>query len=306
MGRLNASLVVARLLIIGLPKPIGVSIDVTNRCNLRCEHCYFWRQDYEYELSDDNWLEKIRELINQHKSIVQASWCGGEPLLRKELISEAMRFFKYNIVVTNGTIPLPEGHNCIFEVSIDGLRSEHDFIRGIGTHDKIKDNVKNSRGMYINIACILNKINHTSLEDIIEEWLTIGAKGIHFGFYSPTKTSSQYDLRLEPKLKDETISRISALKSKYGNFILPTQRVLDLMSSKNCEEVTSNCPFNDYIVCLGPDGERKSCPAGEQAICLECGHSPPFFIEAIRQKDLETLRFIYRQIQRQDERRNLK
>lgn len=34
-----------KVLIKGIPKPVGVSIDITNRCNLKCKHCYFWRQN---------------------------------------------------------------------------------------------------------------------------------------------------------------------------------------------------------------------------------------------------------------------
>ena len=30
-----------KILIKGLPKPVGVSIDITNKCNLKCKHCYF-------------------------------------------------------------------------------------------------------------------------------------------------------------------------------------------------------------------------------------------------------------------------
>ena len=52
-----------KLLIKGIPKPVGVSIDITNRCNLKCKHCYFWRQNYQAELDDNAWLNKIKDLI---------------------------------------------------------------------------------------------------------------------------------------------------------------------------------------------------------------------------------------------------
>jgi MoaA/NifB/PqqE/SkfB family radical SAM enzyme len=38
-----------RLFIFGLPKFAVGSIDVTNRCNLRCEHCYFFAEDHDNE-----------------------------------------------------------------------------------------------------------------------------------------------------------------------------------------------------------------------------------------------------------------
>ena len=88
---------ILKLLIKGIPKPVGVSIDITNRCNLKCKHCYFLRQNYKAELDDNAWLNKIKDIKNQYKNLLQASWCGGEPLLRKGLIEKGMKFFRYNL-----------------------------------------------------------------------------------------------------------------------------------------------------------------------------------------------------------------
>ena len=285
---------ILKLLIKGIPKPVGVSIDITNRCNLKCKHCYFWRQNYKAELDDNNWLNKIKDLKNQYKNLLQASWCGGEPLLRKNLIEKGMKFFRYNLIVTNGTIPLPNWPDGVFEVSVDGSKKFHEMIRG-KNYDKIKQNI-NRKDLHINIACIINKLNYKCLRDMVEEWSKTKVKGIHFGFYSPTKTDSIGNLWIDFKLRDKIIEEIRLLKKEYGSFILPTDKVLDLMLAKNCDEVVSNCPFKDFIICLGPDGKRKLCPVGDQAICSKCVHSPPFFMEALRSKDLETLKFLFNQI----------
>jgi len=285
---------IIKLLIKGIPRPVGVSIDITNRCNLKCKHCYFLRQNYQAELDDNAWLNKIKDLKNQYKNLIQASWCGGEPLLRKELIEKGMKFFRYNLIITNGTIPLPNWPNGVFEVSVDGTKKFHEMIRG-KSYDKIKQNI-DRKDLHINIACIINKLNYKCIRDMVEEWSKTEVKGIHFGFYSPTKTDSIGNLWTDFELRDKIIEEIRLLKKEYGNFILPTDRVLDLILAKNCAKVVSNCPFKDFIICLGPDGERKLCPVGDQAICAKCGHSPPFFMEALRSKDLETLKFLFNQI----------
>jgi hypothetical protein len=53
-----------RLFVFGLPKFAIGSIDVTNRCNLRCEHCYFFAEDHdnERELSIEKWVEKLEAM----------------------------------------------------------------------------------------------------------------------------------------------------------------------------------------------------------------------------------------------------
>ncbi len=54
---------VARLFVFGLPKYAVGSIDVTNRCNLRCEHCYFFAEEQnEKELSIEGWIEKLEAM----------------------------------------------------------------------------------------------------------------------------------------------------------------------------------------------------------------------------------------------------
>lgn len=284
-----------KLLITGLPSPIGISIDITNKCNLKCKHCYFQRENYKEELDDGAWMNKLKSIKKRYKSILQASWCGGEPLLRKELVEKGIKLFRYNIIITNGILPLPKWPDCVFKVSVDGTKQFHEEIRGNGTYDKIKQNI-NRKDIKIEIACILNRLNYRSIREMINEWSKTYVRGIHFGFYSPTKRETCDDLRIDLETRDEIIEELRLLKREYGKFILVTDKILDLMLSKNCKNVTSNCPFRDYIICLDPLGIQKLCPVGSQRVCEECGHLPPFFIKAIKSRDIETLKFLYHQI----------
>ena len=62
--KLNKLREITKLFVFGLPKFAVGSIDVTNRCNLRCEHCYFFAEDHanEKELSIEKWLEKLEAM----------------------------------------------------------------------------------------------------------------------------------------------------------------------------------------------------------------------------------------------------
>ncbi|MEA3453308.1 MAG: hypothetical protein U9R12_00090 [Candidatus Caldatribacteriota bacterium] len=121
-----------------------------------------------------------------------------------------MKFFRYNLIITNGTIPLPNWPNGVFEVSVDGTKKFHEIIRG-KNYDKIKQNI-NRKDLHVNIACIINKLNYQCLRDMVEEWSKTKVKGIHFGFYSPTKTNSLDDLWIDFKLRDKIIEEIRLLK----------------------------------------------------------------------------------------------
>ena len=103
-----------RLFIFGLPKYAIGSIDVTNRCNLRCEHCYFFAEDHdnEKELSIEAWVEKLEEMKAAGHPMMLCTWVGGEPMMRKNLIEVGRKYFKHNTIVTNGTVELPDWDNC--------------------------------------------------------------------------------------------------------------------------------------------------------------------------------------------------
>ena len=59
----------------------------------------------------------------------QCSWVGGEPLLRPEVIERCRKYFRYNLVVTTGTLPLPNWAGVDFYVSIDGDEEVHEDLR---------------------------------------------------------------------------------------------------------------------------------------------------------------------------------
>lgn len=125
---------------------------LTDRCNLRCKHCY--QEDtvcksmsYEDALIA---LDKLAEYIHgQGEFTTQINLTGGEPLLYPELfplIDEIKnRNFKWALL-TNG-LPLLDNpklaeeirkRNPVFvQVSLEGGKTTNDEIRGIGTYEKI-------------------------------------------------------------------------------------------------------------------------------------------------------------------------
>ena len=51
-------------------------------------------------------------------------------MLRKELLERGMKYFRSNLVTTNGTIELPDWPDVNFYISVDGKKEMHDAIRG--------------------------------------------------------------------------------------------------------------------------------------------------------------------------------
>lgn len=271
----------------GKPKGAIGAIDITNRCNLRCKHCYFYAHDYaeKPELSDDEWIEKLEGLKETGFPFYQCSWIGGEPLLRKDLLERCMKYFRSNLIVTNGTLELPNWPDVNFYISVDGKKETHDAIRGNGCYDIIRKNAGRN-DLKISVSMVINKMNYREIEYFIEEWKEVGVRGCLFQIHTPVKGLANNDFWPGWKLRDDIVDTLLRLKEeKYGDFIGMPVHVLKLMKSDKCKEVTRNCIFKKVSFCFDPQGQiKKPCMFGQQADCLRCGCILPFHLWALEGK----------------------
>ena len=277
-----------RLFISGLPKYAVGSIDVTNRCNLRCEHCYFFAEDHENEkeLSIEKWVEKLEEMKAAGHPMMLCTWVGGEPMMRKKLIEVGRKYFKHNTIVTNGTVELPDWDNCSWVISIDGTEEAFSKMRAPGIYQKIKDNVIRHPELRIQISCVLTTITADCIEELVKEWGPIARGGIIFDFFTPV-TNLDEALWLNWSERDRLIDQILALKKKYPGTINMLDSTLDLMRSKNARHVTDNCEFRLRAFALSSTGENKGkCMMGDNADCDRCGCVVPFHMATLSSRRL--------------------
>lgn len=260
--------------------PLGISIDLTNRCNLRCKHCYFLNQNQTEELSDDQMLARIRELKKNYPFVLHAGWLGGEPLLRKELLVQCTQLFSLNMIVTNGTIELPVLPKSVFNVSVDGTREFYEAMRGAKVYDAVKKNADRD-DIPVNVACVINRLNGNCIEAFVKEWKNTRVRGISFSFYTPHKGGDD-SLCLSDTGKDIILDRLLNLKKEYGDFILNSRSVLKLMKSGTASEITSRCMYPKALVSVDAKGNIKSpCVMGSGIDCSRCGCVVPFEIESV-------------------------
>jgi MoaA/NifB/PqqE/SkfB family radical SAM enzyme len=279
---------IARLLVFGLPENAVGSIDATNRCNLRCEHCYFFAEDHENEKEwpIEKWIEKLEEMKSKGHPMLLCTWVGGEPLMRKKLIEVGRKYFKHNTVVTNGTVDLPDWDNCTWVISIDGTEDAFSKMRAPGIYQKIKQNVISHPELKIQISCVLTTITEGCVEELIKEWGQIARGGIIFDFFTPV-TNLDEALWLDWPARDRLIDHILALKKKYPGCINMTDSTLELMKSANAKRVTDNCEFRLKAFALGPTGQSKGkCMMGDNADCDRCGCVVPFHMAALSNRRL--------------------
>jgi Fe-coproporphyrin III synthase len=274
------------LTVVPFPKNTFCSIDVTSKCNLRCQHCYYfsYTQDRSPELSVEEWLSRIERMQSGKGAFFSCTWVGGEPLLRRELIEQGRRFFRANRVVTNGTLPIPHWRNVEFHISVDGTESIHDAIRGSGCYAKIKANLDACRDaeLKIAIACCLNRANVGCVEELVREWREIPqVNHVLFDFFTPIQGVKE-DLWLSFEKRDRAIDQLEALRERYGSFIGGPPRTHDLMRTANRHtSVGKKCVFVQNGTAFDAWGNvKKPCVIGPQADCDRCGCIVPFSVRA--------------------------
>lgn len=157
--------------------PRHVDIDITSRCNLRCDYCYHFSSegDVESDLPMAEWLRFFDEL--GRCAVMNVTLAGGEPFVRPDLfelidgiVRNRMRF----AILSNGTLidderatRLAETRRCDYvQVSIDGSRAEvHDTCRGRGTFEKTVKGVRHLQEHGIRVAARVT-IHHRNVHDL--------------------------------------------------------------------------------------------------------------------------------------------
>jgi MoaA/NifB/PqqE/SkfB family radical SAM enzyme len=253
--------------------PIFGSADITNQCNLKCTHCYWWQNNNSNkELSPDQWRSVIRKEFIE-KGVCAVSLTGGEPLLRTDVIEAILDEMKWRNVsiVTNGTIPLVNFGVGYF-ISIDGTEPIHNMIRGAKIYNKIKHNVIDHPEIKCVANMTINKLNYKSIPEVINEWYSL-AQAITFQFHTPFSYNDKLWLPYG-KERNTTIDTLLKIKEKYPDFIANTSKQLNLFRNGKW---SSNCPQWFFINLDNKGRKKQSCVIsntdenGMEPICERCG-----------------------------------
>jgi len=161
-------------------KPVVVW-NITQRCNLRCVHCYSRSENIEYgdELTTAEGMDLIDDLARFGVPVILFS--GGEPLMRRdfpELANHAMESGMRVVLSTNGTLITKEMAKVLKEidlsyvgVSLDGMRETNDRFRGVnGAFDSALKGIQNCKMEKIKVGLrfTINKKNANDIPSIFD------------------------------------------------------------------------------------------------------------------------------------------
>ena len=183
----------------------------------------------------------------------------------EDIVREAKKLFFRVGITTNGTFPIDADAQIIW-VSIDGLKENHDLLRGV-SFDRIISNITESFHPNIFAHITINSINWKDIPALVE-FLSAKVRGITIQFYYPYREVGK-DLFLPFHERRIILNDLIRLK----------RRGLAIVDSYACLEALKNNRWTCHpwmIASVDPDGRlTHGCYVKNRGAisCESCGFS---------------------------------
>jgi radical SAM protein with 4Fe4S-binding SPASM domain len=257
---------------------------ITNRCNLRCAHCY--QNGYT---KDDLSLPDLKYTIDQFLSFLDGKRAelepslrgyvvvtGGEPFVRDDLFSILKMlathddYFTYSIL-TNGTLIKETMVDCLAElspsyvqISLDGKQQTHDRLRGPGAFQKSVSaiNLLAKRGIRTIVSFTASRENFREFPDVAKIAAENGASRIWADRVIPNGAGASLSGKvLTPEETRELFELMAATRKEFSNrdgasFEIAMHRALQFIVGKGRPY---RCTAGNTLFAMLPNGDLVPC-----------------------------------------------
>ncbi len=210
--------------------------NLTDRCNLRCTHCYL-REELvspsehpSHELSTEDCLKVVEQF--EEANIFFVTVLGGEPFAKPDIMVILRRMGEkqfWTNVTTNGTLideevarDLKEARMKQVTVSLEGPCAEiNDSIRGKGSFKRALRGINYLRdyGIPFRIQMTVSKMNYDKIEEMAEFCQHTGAERVVFGSFRDFSSEGFSSLmNLDREETCVAAQKIAELKKEYPEF----------------------------------------------------------------------------------------
>lgn len=171
-----------------LPSPPFLVLFINSICNMKCDHCFYWRN---LNRRDDLTRDELFELSRSLGRIENLNLSGGEPFLRKDFAEICRQFIRHNqvrqiYVPSNGwytdkmvaqisaTLEASELELFVVELSLDGMAEFHDkfrvaqgaFERAMKTYDALAELQERDPRLRIHSISTATNVNIGEIQDL--------------------------------------------------------------------------------------------------------------------------------------------
>lgn len=159
-----------------------LELQITRKCNLQCRHCYIGPSE-TVELP----LKKIQDILTEFEEMqgLRLLITGGEPLLHRQFqeINNILPDYAFRkILFTNGLLLKKEILKTLkvdeIQISVDGLESGHEALRGEGTFKKTMSAIETAihAGFAVSISTMVHSKNLDDFDEMERLFRDIGVR----------------------------------------------------------------------------------------------------------------------------------
>lgn len=268
-----------------IPQGLLLQWHVTERCNLRCAHCY--QESYG---GDELSFPQLLKILEQYEQLLQR-WrretnghpirghitvTGGEPFVRQDflelldVIAARRKQFSF-AVLTNGSFidsalarRLRKLHPAFVQVSIEGMQDTHDRIRGRGSFDRTVSAVKHL--MRNRVRTLISFSAHRSNFREFAEVARLGRslrvsrvwadRVIPWGAGAPLRYQVLSPAETREFFEIMRVARTEAARSWFGRTEIAMHRALQFLVGGGRPY---HCTAGDTLVTVQPNGDLYPC-----------------------------------------------
>lgn len=237
-----------------------IVIELTNRCNLSCQHCFTGRHGGK----DDLPLAVLKMVLAEAKALGfdHLSFTGGDPTVYRHFF-EAIRFtceagyrFGFNTNGWNFTqlyldlLPWREQLRMI-TFSLDGATAAtHDRLRGQGSFRRVMQAVSIcfAEQLPFTFNMVISAQNRYELGAMVQLAARLGSRGLRFGHLMPAPLTTAQGFDLSPWERQQVEAEIWRLKKQASLPVAmaPGYHTTDLFpcAPLNLQELNIDCHGN--------------------------------------------------------------
>lgn len=258
---------------------------ITGRCNLQCRHCYRTEGNQEpLSLQDvlmviEQFKELVAEYNSRHKVKKKGhiNLTGGEPFFRQDM-KEILKYLGANCewlsygILSNGSFidepmisSLQETGVSFIQLSIDGDRKMHDFLRADGDYDRVLQTAEHleQKGIRTYISFTANKENYRYIPKVA--WECRRRKITKLWSDRLVPIGNGQEMGSLAITENEMPDYIKILKRSQGNFLLrmlfPRTRVTmnRALQFQNSKGTIYSCSAGKMLLTVDEFGNVMPC-----------------------------------------------
>ncbi|NQU86304.1 MAG: radical SAM protein [Mariniphaga sp.] len=266
--------------------PITVQLEVTEKCNYRCPHCYHLVNDnnpgreFNFRENDENVLSIARELVNAN--IFNVVLTGGEPLTKKKLTLKLIKYFRarnVNVSLNTNLVLMDDdfldkfinfGGNGMLISCPASTPKIYKEMTGNGNFRQFSNKVQKlvKKNVHFTVNMVVNKNNLRVVRETATKMIDLGVRRFAA---TPMALNVLYpDFKHFLSVKDvrKVVRDLVWVKKNFGIYV-------DIM------EALPKCVFPKDIRCLGLNFLKRKCQAGITTMAVStngdirpCTHNP--------------------------------